>query len=229
MKAEKGKSILSVIFVIWLLVSVGLLIYYATTSEEEDNSGEILVLFGQIFGVIGIIVCYQFAKGKELLENMLLLLVPTTGLLCIYYGMLEIADREGSFRVLYTAMILLGAVITGSGVYMKIRIRMHCTYTISARIAKLHTKVSRVNNKTKLFYCPVYEIRYNGRQYELFNQCYSRTKFKVGSYEEIQINPHNPTEFRDKNSSPKAMMQAVIGLILLALGLYLYIISSNRT
>lgn len=220
----KGK-VLGIIFLIWFF---GSMIGFFVCSESENKTGPLLVLFGQYFLVFGIIAVAGNIKNKPF--PVITVIFPIVGLSVLVSGICMIFGGEKALLFLgrYAPYILIW-IFPIVGVLMIINsfsqyrhLKQVCTRDIQAKCIDIDSRLSRNNNavpgRIRKVYMPVYSIFYNEREYVIRNYNYTNlVKFEIGMYYNIKINPSNPNEFMDENSSKANKLAFVLGIIIIVI------------
>lgn len=221
---ESGKKmgvkekVLGVILLIWFFGSV---VGFFVCSELEDNTGLLLVLFGQYFLVFGIIVVVSNLKKKPF--PIITIIFPIVGLSALVCGICMLVGKETALEFIkqYAPYILMwvfpvaGVLVIANSFSQYRYLKRVCTRDIQAKCIDIEsefTKASFEDRRTRV-YMPVYSIFYDNREYIIRNYNYTNlVNFEIGMYYYIKINPSNPNEFIDENTKKANMLTLIIGI-----------------
>ena len=73
-----------------------------------------------------------------------------------------------------------------------------CTLNIQAKVVDIKKRIDRDEHRN-IYYTPIYQIYYKGKNWKITNNNSSKKKPKLGDVINIKINPDNPKQFIDKN------------------------------
>lgn len=189
----------SILFLTWFLVSVIALV----TAAKKGITWLAIALFGQYFLVFGMAACIKLAKDGKLLRDSMIWSVVVLGFLTLSYGIDAI---DGISRVRF--LLLCGISITACGIIilagpmLDVWLRRHrCTYRVRAYITEVKTSVNTRSTasgtKRVMLYCPVYEIEYRGKKWQLCDGHFDRQTTEKGQAADIFINPEDALDFYD--------------------------------
>lgn len=219
----KGK-VLGIIFIIWFF---GSMIGFFVCSESDNKIGPLLALFGQYFLVFGIIAVAGNLKKKPF--PVIVVIFPIVGLSVLVSGIGMILGGEKVLLFLgqYAPYILIwifpvvGVLMIVNSFSQYRHLKRVCTRDIQAKCIDIDSRLSRNNaeqGRRRKVYMPVYSIFYNEREYIIRNYNYTNlVKFEIGMYYNIKINPSNPNEFMDENSSKANTLVFVLGIIFIVI------------
>lgn len=131
------------------------------------------------------------------------------------------------FTFVAVIIIIMGTLV---GVNSK-QLQKRCTDTVTAEIVeniKVKSRTKTKNgHKTVITYRPVYSFYYNGQNYRIeSNVSHRPALFDVGERTEIKINPSDISETyipADKSSDYAAIICIAMGIVFLAVGLFVMI------
>lgn len=210
-KHSPVKIIISVIFILWFVTSLGLFIFLAKTGR----TGLVPAAIGQYFLVFGLIIVIGGIKNKQF--QPITVIFPIAGAICIaatlitYFGSENvIAFFEANLPYfLLGTLLIVGIIVVVFAFNMYFGKRKKCTLPINARCVQI--KTTHDNRHTHI--CPVYEIYHDGKVLKICNNVYSNNfNVKVGDEKEIMINPDKPTEYYEAEESGKtALAMGIVG------------------
>lgn len=189
----------SVVFLIWFFISIIALV----ASAKKGMIWLAIAVFGQYFLVFGVIACIKLSKDKKLLCNSMIWSVVALGFLALLYG---IDARNG---VQMTRFLIIGGIsVIGCGIIvligpvLDVYLKKHrCTYSIRAEVIEVRTMINtrhtNAGTKRTRFYCPVYKIYYQGRDWQLCSGHFEQYEIFEGQAVNLNINPKNPVDFYD--------------------------------
>lgn len=177
----------SILFITWFFGTIISMLIFKNNLFIE------LLLFGQFFFILGIILLLIHKKNKQ--DNLLLFL-PLIGINCIITSLLnKFADIDIT-KILPYQICSLFIIF---GILNIIILKIHNTYLKKKCTEKILGEVVDVdisffdNHKHSL---PTYEIDYNGDKIRIKPDEYSSLdKYKIGQVDTLFINPSNPNEF----------------------------------
>ena len=220
-------KIMGVIMIIWFVVSAILMIIMANI-EREDTAWIIVILFFQVFAVVGIFgIISDLITKSRVQKGLFLPLIIGAGGCIITYAIhsSEGEEKEHLLKVLAVLFPLLFAAIgiysLGSSLKAKLHSKNACTELITAKCVDRAVYSTTINGQTTYKYAPTYEYEYNGVEY-------TSTAFKtpedriIGNDYDILVNPNKPKEIYDPTSvdaSTGGMVLTSIFLIVLPLAL----------
>lgn len=223
-KNDAKSKVLGIIFLIWFF---GSMIGFFVCSESDNKIGPLLVLFGQYFLVFGIIAVAGNLKKKPF--PVIVVIFPIVGLSVLVSGIGMILGGEKVLLFLgrYAPYILIwifpivGVLMIVNSFSQYRHLKRVCTRDIQAKCIDIDSRLSRNNaeqGRRRKVYMPVYSIFYNEREYIIRNYNYTNlVKFEIGMYYNIKINPLNPNEFIDENSSKANTLVFVLGIIFIVI------------
>lgn len=209
-KYSPFEIVISIIFVIWFIASLGAMIFFAKT----ERAGLVPAVLGQYFLVFGIAAGVNEAKNKKF--NPIALVFAIVGLagivatLILYFGaetMISFLDKNMPY-ILMALFLVVGIILVISAVSKYLGRKKRCSYMVTAKCIEIR----EMANDGHMLACPVYEIYYEGKTIKLCDNVYSNTlDIRVGDEKEIMINPDKPKEY----FSPEDMLGSslVIGII----------------
>lgn len=186
--------IISIIFVIWFIASIGVMIFFGKTGR----GGLVPAVLGQYFLVFGIAGIISGIKNKKV--NPITFVFPVVGLICIiatlinYFGSENIMTfiDENIPYILMALFLVVGIVLVAVALSRYFGRKKRCSYSVTAKCTELRERA----DNGQMMACPVYEIWYNGEVIKLCDDVYSNNiDVKVGDEKEIMINPDKPTEY----------------------------------
>jgi len=179
----------------------------------------ILGLFFLVFGLIGI---SSDIKGKTLKKNLQMFIFPIVGLGCMIYA--SIAMWGDKFHITLSekcapVLILCLFILAGGGMVLgrvlTIKGKKEKYTVVTAKCVGLDRQYS---GNTSV-YAPIYSYCYNGIEYNTKLNFYSNIDVsKVGTKEDIYINPNNPKEIY-RPSIKQSMGIIILGIIIAASGI----------
>ena len=193
-KTGIGGILLSIVFLVWFVASIGAMIYFSKT-----NRGALVVtVFGQYFLVFGLIAVISGIKNKNFQAVTLLFPLVGIGAMaggCIFQFGAEAVKKqaEAAIPYLFLGLFFVIGVSLVLGTYLKSK-RKHevCNYCIAATCVEVK---SHYDDGTRT-YCPVYEVYYRGEMIRICNNLYTNIhRVEVGEAREIYLNPNDPNEF----------------------------------
>lgn len=194
-KNKAGQAIVSVVFLVWFIASIGLLIYFAKTGKTALT----LSVLGQYFLVFGIIgLVGSVSDGGFKLKNLPILLFPLVGIgaiaggIIIQYGSEELKKKsiDALPMIFIILFIIIGVCLIIGGLYNALYLKLTCTEYVNAECVEVKKQYNRNHNEA---YCPVYSFSYNGQNYKVCNEIYTNSYIPaVGQCYEVYINPNNP-------------------------------------
>lgn len=223
-KNDAKSKVLGIIFLIWFF---GSMIGFFVCSESDNKIGPLLVLFGQYFLVFGIIAVAGNLKKKPF--PVIVVIFPIVGLSVLVSGIGMILGGEKVLLFLgrYAPYIfiwifpIVGVLMIVNSFSQYRHLKRVCTRDIQAKCIDIDSRLSRNNaeqGRRRKVYMPVYSIFYNEREYIIRNYNYTNlVKFEIGMYYNIKINPSNPNEFMDENSSKANKLVFVLGIIIIVI------------
>ena len=219
---------MSILFLIWFVGSMIACAIFGGTGQ----TGLGLVMIGQVFLVMGIVVCSKIKKekGKPIGMEFLLWLFPIVGAGTIIGGMIN-AFGDSLFierfnkNVVPVAFCLI-FVLVGLGVLIfpmvkRKKDRERCTVRIDADIINVKSTIT-VNNKNRRrrVYAPVYRYYYQGKVYENSSTLYTGYKITVNTKGEIYINPSDANDFIEPNRERYGLVvMNILGIVFTVMGL----------
>lgn len=233
-KSENQKSssgVATILVLIWLLGSFAAFIILAVM-EKADWA---MLVFGQVFLVLGIILCCKSKdnkdkNGKKRKFNFLNLIFPVAGsgiiLVCLFY---MLADKslinsfnENILPVLCCSLFaVVGLVMLGVGIVKPIKDKARCSVLVTAEVIDIKRRLSSDSDGGSTWvYAPVYRYYYQGRDYLNESDLYSSSVVKVGTQQEIRLNPNNPNDFIEpKRQVGVAVLAIIMGVIFTVAGI----------
>ncbi|MBE6157692.1 MAG: hypothetical protein E7160_02740 [Firmicutes bacterium] len=205
--------IISIIFIIWFIGSI----YLLTTFAKQEKYGLILVIFGQVFFVFGLIFIKKMFESKQILKDLILLIFPIVGLGAMIIGLginfnTEFIKKYAflSVPIIFFTIGLVGLI----GITLQsINKKKNCTYKIKGKIIR-EDKIYDYDSGS-YSYKPIYAINYNNETLILSEEIYSIKDYDIGEERELLINPTKPNEFIDfkRKNLGFAYMISIISLI----------------
>lgn len=194
-KNKTSDAIISIVFLVWFVASIGLLVYFAKTGKTALT----LAVFGQYFLVFGIIgLVSTISNNGFKLRCLPILLFPLVGLggiaggIIIQYGSDEFKKRciDAVPMIFILLFIVIGACLIIGGLYSALYLKLTCTEYVYAECIEVK---KQYNSNRSEVYCPVYSFNYNGQNYMVCNETYTNRFIPaVGQSYELYINPNNP-------------------------------------
>ncbi len=194
-KSKASDAVVSIIFLIWFVASIGLLIYFA----KIGKTALVLSVFGQYFLVFGIIgLVSSVSDGGFKLKSLPILLFPLVGIGAIaggiitQYGSEELKKKciDALPMIFIILFIIIGICLIIGGLYNSLYLKLTCTEYVNAECVEVRKQYNSDHGET---YCPVYSFNYNGQNYRVCNDMYTNRHIPaVGQGYELYINPRNP-------------------------------------
>lgn len=217
---ESGKfNFKSVLFLLWLIGSI-----VGAVFSSKENSGITLMCLGNIFLVLGGIVCL---KGKFTLDKAWILIFPIVGLgIMIGGAVMEFgsANLLVNFQKLLPVLFASLFVIIGVGLIVFTLLRSkskseRCSVKVTAVVKDMLKNYSHRDGHSSITYCPVYEFYYSGEYLEGCTNEYRNFDLpQVGQEVEIYVNPDEPKEIFIP-SKKSLGFSVVIGAIFAIMGI----------
>lgn len=224
-RKKKREKILSIVFLIWFIASIVAMLVLA-----EINSLYTVIIFGQYFLIFGF-VPIKNGEGKEKLVGVPFLLV---GICCIFIPLFilhpELLRKQINWDMVIPILGVLVFIFAGIAMLVlpameKRRRKKVYTEKVEATIVRYET----MSHKGTVLYCPVYRIKYWGREREISDNSYSNFgNMEIGTELELKINPNNPEEFIRDNNIQLNFIQ-LLGMIFLAATIPILIFIINGT
>lgn len=203
------KKIRSYVFLIWFFGTMSLM-YFSNSIEI------ILILFGQLFFVIGLFLVVDLKKKHILLENLVSITVPIIGVVTLLVGIFMYFDiilfnYLLLVPILFIIVPILIIISNSSDFIFKIK---RCNLKIKSVIIDEQIEYGIKNGVEKKFYFPKYEINYNNMKIH-FTDIYpvNKKKYYIGEERDIYINPNKPDDFIDKKNIRSINWYKIIGLL----------------
>ncbi|MBE5933220.1 MAG: DUF3592 domain-containing protein [Lachnospiraceae bacterium] len=203
-KSKASDAIISTVFLIWFVASIGLLIYFAKTGKTALA----LAVFGQYFLVFGIAgMVSSISSGGFRLSTLPILLFPIVGLTTLaggiitQYGSEEFKKKciDSLPMVFIILFIVIGICLIICGLYSGLYLKLVCKEYVSAQCIEVRKQYMGDKGEK---YCPVYTYEYNGQSYKACDDVYTDKYFHtVGIDYELYINPKKPTQFYEPRKS----------------------------
>lgn len=220
--ADKLNKIFGIITIIWFSVSVILMIVLSH-SEREDKTWLIVILFFQVFAVLGILSIISELVTKGRFQKGLLLLVATGVGGCTISYVIHSTEGEQRDKFLKILAVCFPLLFTAAGIYnifSSLRTKYHtknvCTEYVSAKCVDISTISTTINGKTTYKYVPTYEYEYDNENYT--SSAYKTPEQRtVGDNYEILVNPDKPKEIYDPTSVDDSMVSIVLTALFLVL------------
>ena len=218
--------IISVIFVIWFIASIGIMIFCGKTGR----GGLVPAVLGQYFLVFGIAGIISGIKNKKV--NPITFVFPVVGLICIiatlilYFGAentISFLDKNMPY-ILMSLFLVVGIVLVIVAVSKYFGRKKRCSYIVTAKCVELRETV----NDGHMLACPVYEIYYDGQTIKLCDDVYSNNlDVRVGDEKEIMINPDKPTEyFAPEEMAASSIIIGGIGIAIVLVMIFALVMTS---
>lgn len=219
------KLILSFVFLIWFVISLIFMVYFA----KKGQGGLAVMIAGQYFLVFGIIAVVSGISNKSFEPITLIFPLVGIGMIAggfIYgYGSSEALDfLERYLPDLFLIIFLVTGIVMTAGSFLSTRKkRTDCTYVTMATVVNVDIKYRRGSRS----YCPTYEIYFRGETVRLCDHIYTNLDhITVGEQREVHINPDSPTEFyEEKKEKMKTVFLCGLGIAFLVVSvfaLYMY-------
>ncbi len=217
-KNKAGQAIISIVFLLWFVASIGLLIYFAKTGKTALA----LSVFGQYFLVFGIIgLVSSISDGGFKLKSLPILLFPLVGIgaiaggIIIQYGSEELKKKsiDALPMIFIILFIIIGVGLIIGGLYSAIYLKLTCTEYVNAECVEAKKQYNK--NRCEV-YCPVYSFSYNGQNYKVCNDVYTNRYYPaVGQQYELYINPNNPMQFYEPyRTMSTGIFMMIFGVVL---------------
>ena len=211
-------AIISTVFLIWFVASIGLLIYFA----KAGKTALALAVFGQYFLVFGIAgIVSTISSGGFKLSTFPILLFPLVGIatmaggIITQYGSKEFKEKciDSLPMVFIILFIVIGIGLIIGGLYNGLYLRLVCKEYVSAQCIEVRKQYMGDRGEK---YCPVYTYEYNGQSYKACDDVYTNKYFHtVGINYELYINPKKPTQFYEpRKSAGTGVFMVVFGVII---------------
>jgi len=208
---------IGIIFLIWFLGSlIGLFMVSKTANPVEW----LMIIFGQYFLVFGIIaVCGN--KGSKHFPT-IILLFPLVGLSCAGVGIYMLVGGEQAMSNMnkYAPALIVGAFFVAGVLMLHMSLTDHmylkkvCTQEVNAKCVEVSVSHSkRKHGGYSEIYMPTYSFWMNGEEHRAWNNKYSSSKFTVGEYYTIKVNPNDTEDIIDLNTKIGNMGLLVIGIV----------------
>jgi len=218
---DKTKGI---VFVIWFLLSIA----GVCISADSGYTEWALIIFGQIFIVVGVFI--NIKKWQEDNYLPIFALFPTVGLGCTGYGIHMLIVGEDTLGVIFSVLMLSFFSLTGvlllcSSIPMLLSANKECTFETVAKC--IDVKISYTKTKRgmlKELYNPTYRLWWKGQECILCNHIYTPQKYVIGELYKIHVNPDNIDEFVDTNAEVIHIAMFIIGIILMVISIGLWLI-----
>lgn len=191
----------STLLFLWFLISVAAFI--VLTAMGQTNWG--MIVFGQVFLVLGIMLCCKKDKDKKgKLSNLLNFIVTAVGagiiLVCLLY---MFADEWliNSFNnnivsvLVCSIFLVVGLIMLYFGIVKLIKDKARCTVFVDSEIIDIKRRLSTDEDGSSWVYAPVYRYYYQGQLYTGCSDIYSSSVARVGTQHKLRINPDNPNDF----------------------------------
>lgn len=218
-----------ILFLIWFAASIFSLWYLSETGRETL----MIAVGGQyflVFGMVGVI-----SVRKQLRQNLMILVFPAVGLGMVAAGILLYFNiNVFGYDPSWFCMFMLINAFTVTGLLMLIQQAMikaelkKCTMAVNGTVKEMLSRVTRVNDRMKVLYCPVYDVYVNGRNYSICDNKFTNdTGLTEGDTCELQINPENPDSgiFIDERTGGMNRLLLFLGILFFLTGIvvtYLY-------
>ncbi len=233
-KNSTKNMIISIVFIVWFVVSVAGMIYVSKTGQNKL----FLAILGQYFLVFGIIGIGAAISDKKFgFANMPLLLFPFVGVVLIAFGFIM---QYGSDEFKASCMDNLPYGILGIfaliGVWLLcmcflegVWLKKICTQRVNAKcIDVIEMYQHSSSGGSRLVYCPIYEFYYNGTTYQVCDNKYTNVvRPEVGYTYEIFINHNKPKQFYDPERNRKMnMILLILGIAFVSLSIFAIVMYS---
>lgn len=217
-RSKTADAIISIVFLIWFVGSIGLLIYFAKTGKTALA----LSVFGQYFLVFGIMgLVSSISKGGFKLRNLPLLLFPLVGIgaiaggIIIQYGSDEFKEKcfDNLPMVCIILFMVIGIFLIIGGLYNALYLKLTCTEYVNGECVEVKTQYNSNHSET---YCPVYSFSYNGQIYKVCNDIYTNSHCPaVGQRYELYINPNDPTKlYEPLRANGTGVYMIILGVLI---------------
>ncbi|NLK99681.1 MAG: hypothetical protein GX271_03365 [Clostridiales bacterium] len=233
-KYSAGQVVFTVIFILWFIASILGLIYFS----ENDNTGMVVLLFGNYLFIFGLIGIYF---GGIKLKNIWILLFPTIGLVLMVSSAIFMWGSDKAILQLgelIPVLLLCLFIVVGTGLVLGTivsdnNLKKRCTYQIIAKCVKLNSRLFRstsrdYGSKVKRLYAPVFSYYFRNKNYEVEYDFYKRTGYpNVDDRVYIFINPDYPTEIYWPSKSTKLLLIAMGSIFIIAGAIAMYLFVSQ--
>lgn len=217
-KNKTSDAIVSIVFLVWFVASIGLLIYFAKTGKTALT----LAVFGQyflVFGIIGLVSTISSNGFK--LRSLPILLFPLVGMggiaggIIIQYGSDDFKDKclAAVPMIFIVLFLVIGIGLFISGLYTALYLKLTCTESVYAECVEVK---KQYNSHRSEVYCPVYSFNYNGQNYMVCNEVYTNSFIPaVGQSYELYINSNNPMKvYEPLRTMRTGVYMAILGLFI---------------
>lgn len=220
--AKTIDKILGALMLIWFAVTV-ILMVILSKSSDKSNKWLIVILFFQLFIVMGVFgIVSDLIKKQRFQKGLLLSIIIGAGG-CIVTLMIHNSEGEKREFLLKLIAVLFPLIFAGIGIgsiVNSLKAKYHtkdlCTMPINAKCVDVSTISTTVNGRTTYKYVPTYEYEYNGESYT--SSAYKTPEERVtGSNYDILVNPDKPKEIYDPTSIDARTSSIVLTAIFLVL------------
>ena len=214
-----NEKINRVVFIVWFMISLGIIMFTFQTS-----SGVAMTVFGQVlfFGGLG-----GIRRTTGFIKTILLLL-PFSGLLCISVGLMNALNgnetrSESNDVILFLGMLLFIGVGVATIIIPRFSFRRkkeRYTIPLSAKVIDIKETSQDTKHSVRTVYIPCYQYRHDNTSY--IRIAPPRLSQKdcppVGSCVDLRIDPYQPEDFcewqKEKNTVTSL---TIIGILLIVL------------
>lgn len=211
------KNICGIIFLIWFFASMaGLLL----VSETQHPVEWLMIIFGQYFLVFGVLAVWS-NKGTRRFPT-IILMFPLVGLACMGSGIymmiggVDSHEKMNAFAPFFivATFIVAGALMMHMSLSEMLYLKRVCTYEVNAKCVDITTSLSkRKHGGYSEIYMPTYSFWLNNEEHRVWNNQFSSTKFTIGDYYKILVNPNNVNDFIDSNARIGNIGLLIIGTL----------------
>ena len=190
----------------WAMIAFGLMfVVLGITLRVRDNPKGKIHILNIIFIIIGaviIIVSLFFSLADEQLINSLIQKIWPV-LLC-------------------SVFVIVGVILLCIGIIKPKRDKARCTVSLEAEVVDIERHYSSDSDGSSGWvYAPVYRYYYQGHEYKISSNIYSSSVERVGTKQEICINPYNPNDFIEpKKLRSLSILLLVMGVMFSVVGLF---------
>ena len=214
--ASVFEKILGFLLVGWFFATIALMYI---TAQKEGREWLVVVLFFQLFAVIGIISLIAEAIGKNRLQKgaFVPIAIGAAGLIITFIiKNSDEAGKEKIFKLLIVGFILIIPVIAIIRIISALAERSRngeaCTMSVTAQCTDVYIIKITVNGRTTYKYIPTYEYEYEGGTYTRKAQKTLELREKGTAYD-IFINPDKPTEVYDPDAVKRSIGSIIAEVI----------------
>lgn len=215
------KKVYNFIIISYIIITVLLLLF----TSYIENYSLLLIIFGQLFLLVGII--FTKKSDKELKSSLISLFVALIGFICISIGISQIYNiniiLSNISYVIPFIMILVGFFLLFEKKIDQYDNKKNSVEIIS-QIVDLDETTSS-SKPVKKVYSPIYKYKYGNKEYTYNPYSYSNVCVpQIGSSVIIYINPENPSEPYIEMDKKVKLFNLFMGILLIIVAIYLILI-----